>query len=93
MPRLQPIPVAPAVTLEAGQIARPRLRLLARVGRFLLTWGTPVAIGLFLGSVGSRLPRPVSANSSPTTRVDDRRDDATRDRDSDGRDRFTPPPR
>lgn len=29
-------------------------RLLLRTVRFLLLWGTPIAIGLFLGSVGCR---------------------------------------
>ena len=32
-------------------------RLFLRTVRFLLMWGTPIAIGLFLGSVGCRSAR------------------------------------
>jgi hypothetical protein len=54
----------PVATSETGRVLRPQVGLFARAGRILLTWGTPIAIGLFLGSVASRSSRPASASTS-----------------------------
>lgn len=46
-----------------GESKRPlhvERRLVTRAVRFLLMWGTPIAIGLFLGSVGCRSSQPSS---------------------------------
>lgn len=41
------------------RVERP---LMSRAVRFLLMWGTPIAIGVFLGSVGCRSSRPALAS-------------------------------
>jgi hypothetical protein len=37
---------------------------MSRAVRFLLMWGTPIAIGLFLGSVGCRSSHPTVASGA-----------------------------
>lgn len=49
---------------EAGRPLRVERRRMSRAVRFLLMWGTPIAIGLFLGSVGCRSSHPTVASGA-----------------------------
>jgi hypothetical protein len=54
-------------SFRRGESARPgrdERRFVERAVLFLLMWGTPIAIGILLGSVGSRSSGPSTASGA-----------------------------